>query len=134
MRLKQRQVELGLTDHDLAKAAKVARSTVYRAKTGKVSRYSVMEEISGALGFEVWDIDEFRDVLREKVYRDAEKVGAPPQVIDEADQMAEMFTITVPDEGTVQQAAFRLLRDVIAYLDRSGRTDLIDRAIREWQS
>jgi len=131
MRLKQRQVELGLTDRDLAEAAKVARSTVYRAKTGKVSRYSVMGQMAGSLECEVWDIDEFRNALREKVYREAEKQGAPSQVIDEAEQMAEMFTITVPDKGTVQQAAFRLLRDVIAYLDRSGRTDLIDRAVRE---
>ena len=134
MRLKRIQGTRGLTDRALAKAADVARCTVYRAKTGQVSRPYVMGRIAGALGCEVWDIDEFRDALLKEVYRDAEKVGAPPQVIDEADQMAEMFNIAVSDEGTVQQAAYRLMGDIIAYLDRSGRTDLIDRAIRERQT
>ena len=134
MRLKRRQVARGLTDRALAKAADVARCTVYRAKTGQVSRPYVMGRIAGALGCEVWDIDEFRNTLREKVYREAEKQGGPAEVIDEAEQMAEMFTITVPDEGTVQHAAYRLMGDIIAYLDRSGRTDLIDRAIRERQT
>jgi transcriptional regulator with XRE-family HTH domain len=133
MKFERRQRERGLTDRALAERIGGSTATVYRAKKGKVSRYSVMEEMSGALGCEVWDIDEFRDALLKKVYRDAEMLGAPPQVIDEADQMAEMFNIVVPDDSTVQQAAFRLLRDAIAYLDRSGRTDLIDRAIRERQ-
>ena len=84
----------------------------------------------GALGCEVWDIDEFRDALRERVYREAEKRGAPPQVIAEADLMAETFTVVVPDEGDVQQGAYRVLRDAIAYLDRTGRGDLVDKAIR----
>jgi fructoselysine-6-P-deglycase FrlB-like protein len=134
MKLERRQKECGLSDRALAKKAGVSTATIYRAKNVKVSRHGPMEQMATALGFEVWDIDEFRDALREKVYREAENQGAPPQVIDEAEQMAEMFTIDVPDEGTVQHAAYRLMGDIIAYLDRSGRTDLVDRAIRERQT
>ena len=132
MRLKERQAELRLTDRELAKAANVARSTVYRGKTGKVSRYSVMEQIASTLECDVVDIEEFRDALRERVFREAEKQGAPPQVIDEADQMDELFNIRLPpDEEFVQMAAYSLLRNTLAYLDRSGRADLVDRAMRE---
>jgi transcriptional regulator with XRE-family HTH domain len=132
MRLKERQAELRLTDRELAKAANVARSTVYRAKTGEVSRYSVMEQIASTLKFDVVDIEEFRDALRERVFREAEKQGAPPQVIDEADQMDELFNIRLPpDKEFVQMAAYSLLQNTIAYLDRSGRGDLVDRALRE---
>jgi hypothetical protein len=130
MKLEQRQKELMLTDRALAKRAGVSTATIYRAKKSEVSRYGPMEQMAGALKCQVWDIDEFRDALREKVYRDAENQGAPPQVIDEAEQMAEMFTIVVPDESTIQQGAFRLVRDAIAYLDRTGRDDLVDKAIR----
>ncbi len=131
MKLERRQRERGLTDRDLAKRMGGSTATVYRAKKGKVRRYGVMEQMAGALECGVWDIDEFRDALREKVYREAEKRGAPPLVIDETEQMGELFTIEVTDEGTVQWAAHKLLRDVIAYLDRTGREDLVDEAIRE---
>jgi hypothetical protein len=130
MKLERRQKECGLNDRALAKKAGVSTATIYRAKKADVSRHGPMEQMAGALGCEVWDIDEFRDALRERVYREAEKQGAPPQVIDEADQMAEMFTIVVPDESTVQQGAYRLLQSTIAYLDRTGRGDLVDKAIR----
>jgi DNA-binding Xre family transcriptional regulator len=134
MKIILRQKECMLNDRDLAQKAGVSTATIYRAKKAEVTRHGPMGQIASALECDVWDIDEFRDALLKKVYREAEKKGAPPQVIDEADQMAEMFNIVVPDDSTVQQAAFRLLRDVIAYLDRSGRTDLIDRAIRERQT
>jgi transcriptional regulator with XRE-family HTH domain len=130
MKLKRRQKECGLNDRALAEKAGVSTATIYRAKKADVSRYRPMEQMAGALGCEVWDIDEFRDALRERVYREAEKRGAPPQVIAEADQMAETFTVVVPDEGDVQQGAYRVLRDAIAYLDRTGRGDLVDKAIR----
>jgi transcriptional regulator with XRE-family HTH domain len=140
MKLERWQKQRKLTDLELARKAGVSTATIYRVKTKKEEKkakkphYGPMDQMAAALECDVWDIDEFRDVLREKVYRDAEKVGAPPQVIDEADQMAEMFNIAVSDEGTVQQAAYRLMGDIIAYLDRSGRTDLIDRAFRERQT
>lgn len=131
MKLEQRQKECMLTDRALAKRAGVSTATIYRAKKAEVSRYGPMEQIASALKCEIWDIDEFRDALREKVYREAERQGAPPEVIGEAEQMEEMFTIVVPDEGTVQQGAFRLVRDAVAYLDRSGRADLVERAMQE---
>lgn len=130
MKLERRQKECGLNDRAFAKKAGVSTATIYRAKKSKVSRYGPMEQMAAALGFEVWDIDEFRDVLREKVYREAENRGAPPQVVDEADQIAKMFKVVVPDEEFVQQGAYRLLRSAIAYLDRTGRGDLVDKAIR----
>ena len=132
MKLEQRQRERRLTDRALAEKAGVSTGTIYRAKKAKVTRYGPMEQIAAALECQVGDINEFHPALRERVFREAEKQGAPPQVIDEADQMDELFSLRLPpDKEFVQMAAYSLLRNTIAYLDRSGRPDLVDRAIRE---
>lgn len=129
MKLQQRQKERRLTDRALAEKAGVSTGTIYRAKKAQVSRYAPMEQIAAALECQVGDIDEFHPTLRERVFREASKQGAPPEVIDQADQV---FSIGIPPtQETLQQGAYYLLRDTIAYLDRVGRADLVDRAICE---
>ncbi len=129
MELKRRQKERGLTDRDLAEEAGVSTATVYRAKKGKVSRYSVMKQMAGALKCEVTDIDEFHPALRERVFREARKQGAPPEVLDQADQVFEVGI--PPSRESLQLGAYSLLKDTMAYLDRAGATDLVNRAINE---
>ena len=129
MKLKQRQAELRLTDRELKKKAGVSSATVHRAKNGKVSRYGPMEQIASALECQVADIDEFHPALRERVFREAVKQGAPSEVLDQADQV--FWSGIPPTQETLQQGAYYLLRDTIGYLDQAGRADLVDRAIRE---
>ena len=129
MKLKRRQEELRLTERALAERAGTSTATVHRAKKGKVSRYAVMEQIAAALDCEVEDIDEFHPALRERVLRDARKQGAPPEVLEEADQVFELGL--PPSRETMQFAAYSLLRDAMDYLDRTGAGELVDRAINE---
>ena len=129
MKLEQRQRELRLTDRVLAKKAEVAPSTVYWAKKAKVSRHGPMERIAAALECAVTDIDEFHPALRERVFREAKKQGAPLEVLDQADQ--EFHLGLPPTPEALQFGAYTLLADIVDYLDRIGRADLVDRAIRE---
>lgn len=129
MKLKQRQSELLLTDRALAELADVSTATVYRAKKGKASRYSVMKRIASALKCEVGDIEEFHPALRKRVFREARKQGAPPEVLDQADQVFEVGI--PPSRETLQREAYSLLKDTIAYLDRTGGETLVERAVEE---
>lgn len=129
MKLKRRQKERRLTDRALAERAGTSTATVHRAKRGKVSRYAVMEQIATALDCKVSDIDEFHPALRERVFREAERQGAPPEVMDEAERVFEIGL--PPSRETLQFGAYSLLKDAMAYLDRTGRGDLVDRAIHE---
>jgi hypothetical protein len=129
MKLEQRQKELRLTDRALAKESGVSTATIYRAKKGQVSRYGPMEEIASALDCRVADIDEFHPALRERVFREAERRGAPAEVLGKAEEMFEVGL--PPDRETLQFGAYSLLRDTMAYLDDTDRGDLVDRAIRE---
>jgi DNA-binding Xre family transcriptional regulator len=129
MKLKQRQKERFLTDRALAEEAGVSTATVYRAKKCEVSRPAVMEQIASALECKVTDIDEFHPALRERVCREAEDEGAPPEVLDQAE---EVFEIGLPpSQETIQGEAYFLLKGTMDYLDRAGRRDLVDQAIRE---
>ncbi len=129
MKLKRRQKECRLTDRALAERAGTSTATVHRAKKGKVSRYAVMEQIATALDCKVSDIDEFHPALRERVFREAERRGAPTEVLGKAEEMFEVGL--PPDRETLQFGAYSLLKDTISYLDRTGRGDLVDQAIRE---
>ena len=129
MKLGRRQKELRLTDRALRDKAGVSTATIHRAKRGEASRFGPMEQIAVALECEVRDIDEFHPALRERVFREAEKQGAPPEVLGKAE---EMFEIGLPpSRETLQFEAYSLLKDTMAYLDGTGRGDLVDRAIRE---
>lgn len=131
MRIATRKIERGLTDRDIAKAAGVSTATVDRAKKGRVRRRSVMEQIASALELDVWDVDEFRPALRERVFREAGRRGAPEEVLDEAANLEEVFEVPVMDLEMVELGAYTLIRQAMTYLDRSGRSDLVDRAIEE---
>jgi hypothetical protein len=109
--------------------ARVSSATIYRAKKGKVRRYAPMEQIAAALKCEVRDIDEFHPALRERVFREARKQGVPPEVLDQADQVFEVGV--PPTRESMQLEAYTLLANIVDYLDRTGRPDLVDRAIRE---
>ena len=61
------QVQSGLTDRELARAADVSTGTLYRAKQGEVKRRTTMEKIARALGVAVEDVTQFRETLREEV-------------------------------------------------------------------
>ncbi len=129
MKLGRRQRELGLTDRALRDKAGVSTATLWRAKRSEVSRRGPMEQIAAALKCEVRDIDEFHPALRERVFREARTQGVPPEVMDEAEHLFEVGA--PPDLETLQFGAFSLLADAIAYLDRTGGANLVDRAIRE---
>jgi hypothetical protein len=131
MEIRKRQVERQLTDLELAKAADVSTATVYRAKKGLVTRWGPMGRIAKALKLEIVDIDEFRPALRERMFREAERRGAPREVRDEVEDLQEVFGVPVPDEAMVQLGAATLIRRAMSYLDRSGRPDLVDKAIEE---
>jgi DNA-binding Xre family transcriptional regulator len=129
MKLEQRQRELRLTDRALAERAGVSTATLHRAKKAEVRRYGVMEQIAAALECAVTDVDEFHPALRERVFREAKKQGAPLDVLDQADQ--EFHLGLPPSQKALQFAAYTLLADIVDYLDRVGRADLVDKAIRE---
>jgi DNA-binding Xre family transcriptional regulator len=129
MKLEQRQRELRLTDRVLAERAGVSTATLHRAKRGGASRFGPMEQIAAALECEVRDIDEFHSALRERVIREARRQGAPDEALDEAEHLFEVGA--PPDRETMQLGAYTMLTDAIAYLERTGRADLVDRAIRE---
>ena len=129
MKLGIRQKEFRLTDRALADRAGVSTATIHRAKRGGASRFGPMEQIAAALECEVRDIDEFHPALRERVFREARKQGAPPEVLDQADQ--EFNVGLPPTRETMQLGAYTMLTDAIAYLDRTGAADLVDKAIRE---
>ncbi|MDP9486104.1 MAG: helix-turn-helix transcriptional regulator [Actinomycetota bacterium] len=131
MEIRKRQAEQRLTDFALAKAAEVSTATVYRAKKGLVSRWSPMGRIAKALELEVEDVDEFRAALRERVFREARRRGAPEEVTDEAASLQEVFEVAVMDPGLVEHGAYTLIRQAMSYLDRSGRSDLVDKAIAQ---
>ena len=129
MKVVQRQRELRLTDRALAERAGVSTATIHRAKRGEASRFGPMEQIAAALECKVRDIDEFHPALRERVFREARKQDVPLEVLDKADQVFEIGV--PPTRESMQLDAYALLADIMAYLDRVGRGDLVDRAIRE---
>ncbi len=131
MKIATRKIERGLTDRYIAKVAGVSTATVDRAKKGRVRRRSVMEQIASALELEVWDVDEFRTALREQVMREAGRRGAPEEVLDEAANLEEVFEVPVMDLEMVELGAYTLIRQVMTYLDRNGRSDLVNKAIEE---
>ncbi len=129
MKLERRQRELRLTDRALAERAGVSTATIHRAKKAEVRRYGAMEQIAAALECAVTDVDEFHPALRERVFREAKKQGAPLEVLDQADQ--EFHLGLPPSREALQFGAYTLLADIVDYLDRTGRADLVDQAIRE---
>ena len=131
MKIAKRQAELMLTDRALEEKSGVARSTIHRAKNGGTSRRDPMERIAKALDLEVADVDEFRPALRERVFREAQRRGAPEEVLDEAANLEEVFEVPVMDLEMVEHGAYTLIRQAMTYLDRSGRADLVDKAIEE---
>jgi transcriptional regulator with XRE-family HTH domain len=132
MKLVRRQRELGFTDRGLAKAAGVSTATVYRAKRGKVSRWAQMEQLAEALEVQVRDIEEFHDAIRRRALAEAERLGAPPEVEAWADGLLGAGYEPM-DREAVQEAAYSLLRDTMRFLDRAGRSDLVDKAIRDYE-
>ncbi len=129
MKLEQRQKERRLTDRALAERAGVSTATIHRAKKAEVRRYGVMEQIAAALECAVTDVDEFHPALRERVFREAKKQGAPLEVLDQADQ--EFHLGLPPSREALHFGAYTLLADIVGYLDWVGRADLVDKAIRE---
>lgn len=133
MKLEKRQAEKKLTDRVLAEKAGISTATVYRAKKGKVKRYGPMQQIAEALDVEVEDVDEFREVLFARMYRAAMARGAPDVAIEEAENLQEVFEIEYPDPRIVEAGALRAIVQAMDYLDRKGRSALVDKAIRERQ-
>jgi len=135
MRIAMRQKELRITERALMEKSGVSRATIYRAKrpeqTGGVKRRGPMEQLAKALKLEIVDIDEFRPALRERMFREAERRGAPQEVRDEVEQMQEVFKVDSPDEKIVVLGAYALVRKAVAYLDRIGRADLVDKTIEK---
>lgn len=134
MKLEKRQTEKVLTDRALAEKAGVSTATVYRAKRGGgVKRWSVMEQIASALDLKVEDIDEFREALFARMYRAEMARGAPDVAIEEAEHLRELFEIKYPGEELVEAGALRAITQAMDYLDRRGRSDLVNKAIQERQ-
>ncbi len=131
MKIATRKVERGLTDRYIAKAAGISTATFHRAKKGRVKSRSVMEQIAAALDLEVLDVDEFRAAIREQVMREAGRRGAPEEVLDEAVNLEEVFEVPVMDPEMVDIGAYTLIKQAMTYLDRSGRSDLVDKAIAQ---
>lgn len=133
MKLERRRSEMGLTDRELRDKAGVSSATIYRAKRGEVKRRSVMEPIASALELEVENVDEFREALFARMYQAAMARGAPDVAIEEAENLQEVFEIEYPDPRVVEAGALRAIVQAMDYLDRKGRSALVDKAIRERQ-
>lgn len=129
MRIARRQAELGLTDRALEAKAGVSRATIHRGKNGGIKRRGPMEQIASALELGVADVDEFRATLRDHIFREARRRGAPEEVLDEAASLQEVFEVEVMEPELVEHGAYTLIRQAMSYLDRSSRSDLVDKAI-----
>ena len=134
MKLEKRQAEKLLTDRALAKKAGVSTATIHRAKRGDgETRPDSMEKIAAALDIEVEDVDQFREAMFARMYRTAMARGAPDVAIEEAEHLQELFEVKYPGEELVKAGALRGIVQAMDYLDRRGRSDLVNKAIQERQ-
>lgn len=62
---------------------------------------------------------------------EAEKQGAPVAEVEVWTEGVLTGDYVPMDREAVQHGAYRLLCDTIAYLDRAGRSDLVEKAIRD---
>ena len=62
--LKQHRLRKVWTVRDLAREAGVSQQSVVNGEAGRPLRLATMRKMAGALGVDVWDVEEFAATLR----------------------------------------------------------------------
>jgi hypothetical protein len=77
-----------------------------------------MRRLAEVLDVALEDVEEFREAIRHEASR-----KVPPEVLAQADEMEEVFEVDLVDASFMRVAAQRSLREVMAYLIRSGHPE-----------
>ena len=126
-RLKELRLSKGNSTRELAKAAGMSTRTIWELENGRrVPQPRTMRRLAEVLDVALEDVEEFREAIRHEASR-----GAPPEVLDQADEMEEVFEVDLVDARFMRVAAQRSLREVMEYLVRSGHAEDVDKVYRE---
>jgi transcriptional regulator with XRE-family HTH domain len=127
MKLAEARKRAGYSTQAFAKATGASTRTISEVETGRrLPQPRTMRNFAEVLGVAVEKIDEFRDAVRREASR-----GAPPEVLDQAEHMEELFEVDLVDANFIRAAARRSLQEVMEYLVRSGHAEDVDRIYRE---
>jgi transcriptional regulator with XRE-family HTH domain len=126
-KLKELRLSKGYSTRQLAEAAGVSTRTIWELENRRrVPQPRTMRRLAEGLDVALKDVEEFREAIRHEASR-----GAPPEVLDQADEMEEVFEVDLVDARFMRVAAQRSLREVMEYLISSGHKEDVDRIYRE---
>jgi transcriptional regulator with XRE-family HTH domain len=127
MRLAEARRKTGYSARGFAKATGSSTRTIWELERGcRVPRPSTIRKLAEVLAVPAGDVEEFREAIRHEASK-----GAPPEVLDQAKVMEEVFAVDLVDARFMRAAAQRSLREVMQYLVRSGHAEEVDRIYRE---
>src|SRR5215211_4931572 len=126
-RLKELRLSKGNSTRQLAEAAGMSTRTIWELENGRrVPQPRTMRRLAEVLDVALENVEEFREAIRREASR-----GVPPEVLAQADELEEVFEVSLPDERFFRVAAQRSLREVMGYLIRCGHPEDVDRIYRE---
>jgi transcriptional regulator with XRE-family HTH domain len=119
MRLAEARRRTGYSARGFAKATGSSTRTLWELEKGRrLPQPSTVRRFSEVLAVPAGDVKEFREAIRHEASR-----RVPPEVLAEADEMEEVFEVDLVDASFMRVAAQRSLKDVMAYLIRSGHPE-----------
>jgi transcriptional regulator with XRE-family HTH domain len=118
-KLKELRLSKGYSTRQLAEAAGVSTRTIWELENRRrVPQPRTMRRLAEGLDVALKDVEEFREAIRHEASR-----GVPPEVLAQADEMEEVFEVDLVDASFMRVAAQRSLKEVMAYLIRSGHPE-----------
>jgi transcriptional regulator with XRE-family HTH domain len=126
-RLKELRLSKGNSTRELAEAAGMSTRTIWELENGRrVPQPRTMRRLAEVLDVALEDVEEFREAIRDEASK-----GVPPEVLAQADEMEEVFEVDLVDASFMRVAAQRSLKEVMAYLIRSGHPEDVKRIYSE---
>jgi len=119
MRLAEARRRSGYSARRFAKATGSSTRTIWELERGRrLPQPSTVRRFSEVLAVPAGEVEEFREAIRHEASR-----GVPPEVLAQADEMEEVFEVDLVDASFMRVAAQRSLKEVMAYLIRSGHPE-----------
>jgi transcriptional regulator with XRE-family HTH domain len=115
MRLAEARRRTGYSAREVARATGSSTRTVWELEKGRrLPQPSTVRRFAEVLAVPAGDVEEFRKAIRREACR-----NAPPEVLAQVDQME----VDAVNATVIRIAAQRSLREVMAYLIRSGHRE-----------
>ena len=127
MRLAEARRRIGYSARGFAKATGSSTRTLWELEKGRrVPRQSTIRKFTETLSVAAGEVEEFREAIRQEACR-----NAPLEVLAQVEQMEVSEEVDLVDASFMRVAAQRSLREVMAYLIRSGHPGDVEQIFRE---